>query len=114
MAALTTNVIPLTGLRRDDKFVAATAGAGDDCATGAGVELAVKNGSGASITVTLATPETVDGDLTVQDRAVAVPAGSEVTIPITDRYRNPATGRCGITYSAATSVTVAVFRGLPS
>ncbi|WP_426568091.1 hypothetical protein [Streptomyces canus] len=113
MAALTTNVVPLTGLRRDDKFVAA-AGGGDDCATGAGVELAVKNGSGASVTVTLATPETVDGDLAVADRTVTVPAAGEMTIPITDRYRNPSTGRCAITYSAVTSVTVAVFRGLTS
>ena len=113
MAALTTNVTALAGLRRDDKFVAA-AGGGDDCATGVGVELAVKNGSGSSITVTLATPETVDGDLAVADRTVTVPAGGEMSIPITDRYRNPSTGRCAITYSAVTTVTVAVFRGLTS
>lgn len=109
MAALTTNVVPLTGLRRDDKFVAA-AGGGDDCATGAGVELAVKNGSGVSVTVTLATPETFDGDLALADRAVTVVAGSESSIPVSDRYRNPSTGRCAITYSAVTTVTVAVFR----
>lgn len=111
MAALTTNVVPLTGLRRDDKFVAASGG-GDDCATGPGVEVAVKNGSGSAVTVTLVTPGTVDGDLGITDRAVSVPAGGETTIPVTDRYRDPSTGRASITYSAVTSVTVAVFRGL--
>lgn len=109
MAALDTNVVPLTGLRIDDLLEPATSG-GDDCATGAGVLLVVNNGSGGSITVTLATPETVDGDLTVQDRAVAVAAGAEAVIPVTDRYRNPSTGRCAITYSGVTSLTVAVIR----
>lgn len=110
MAALTTNVTPRAGLRLDDKFTAAAAG-GDDCATGAGVDLHVKTGATA-ITVTLATPETVDGDLAVADRAVPVPANAHYVIPVLDRYRNPTTGRCAITYSAVTSVTVAVTRAV--
>jgi hypothetical protein len=109
MAALTTNPVPLTGLRFDDLLVAA-AGGGDDCATGAGVLLIVNNGSGSPITVTLATPQTVDGDLDVEDRAIAVAAGAEAAIPVTDRYRNPSTGRCAVTYSDVTTVTVGVIR----
>jgi hypothetical protein len=108
MAALATNVVPLTGLRFDDKLVAA-AGGGDTAATGAGVLLAVKNADSGSHVVTIATPGTVDG-LAVADRAVTVPAGQTFVIPITDRYRDPSTGRAAITYDGVTSVTVGVFR----
>jgi len=108
MAALTTNVLPLTGLRFDDKLVAA-AGGGDTAQTGVGVLLAVKNADSGSHTVTIATPGTVDG-LAVADRAVAVPAGQTFVIPITDRYRDPSTGRAAISYDGVTSVTVGVFR----
>lgn len=109
MAALTTNVVPLQGLRYDNLLTAAAAG-GDTCATGAGVLLVVKNGDASPHTVTLVTPQTVDGDLGVTDRAVTVAAGATSLIPVTDRYRDPATGRCAITYDAVTSVTVGVIR----
>lgn len=109
MAALTTNVVPLTGLQLDALLVAATSG-GDDAPTGAGVLLVVKNADSASHTVTLATPATVDGDLAIADRAVTVAAGKTEFIPLTGRYRNPTTGRASITYDAVTSVTVAVIR----
>lgn len=109
MAALATNVVPLTGLQLDGVLVAATSG-GDDCQTGAGVFLVVKNADASGHTVTLATPQTVDGDLAVADRAVTVAAGKTELIPVTDRYRSPATGRCAITYDAVTSVSVAVVR----
>lgn len=109
MAALATNVVPLVGLQLDSLLGPATAG-GDDCQTGSGVFLAVKNADASSHTVTLATPQTVDGDLAVADRAVVVAAGKTELIPVTDRYRNPSTGRAAVTYDAVTSVTVAVVR----
>ncbi|MEU1596205.1 hypothetical protein ABZ468_25935 [Streptomyces sp. NPDC005708] len=109
MAALTTNVVPLTGLRYDN-LLAPAAGGGDDCATGAGVLLIVKNADTTPKTVTLAVPALVDGDLTISSRAVVVPNAAETAIPITERYRNPSTGRCAITYSAVTSVSVCVVR----
>ncbi|MCQ9178948.1 hypothetical protein KMT30_07860 [Streptomyces sp. IBSBF 2953] len=108
MATLATNVVPLTGVRFDDKLVAA-AGGGDQAQCGAGVLLVVKNADAGSHTVTLATPETVDG-LAVADRTLAVAAGQTAVIPLTDRYRNPSTGRAAITYDGVTSVTVGVFR----
>lgn len=110
MAALATNVVPLQGLRFDNLLVAA-AGGGDDCEAGAGVILIVKNTDASTKTVTLVTPETVDGDLAVADRAVVVAAttGFEL-IPVTSRYRDPVTGRASITYSAVTGVTVCVVR----
>lgn len=108
MAALATNVVPLAGLRSDNKLVAA-AGGGDTAQTGAGVFLRVANGDASSHTVTLVTPGTIDG-LAIADRAVVVPAGQTFDIPVTDRYRDPATGRAAITYDAVTDVTVGVFR----
>lgn len=106
MAALATTTVGLTGAA---VAYTAAAGGGDDCQTGAGVLLLVKNGDASDHTVTLATPGTVNG-LAIADRAVAVAAGAEMAIPITNDYRNPATGRASITYDAVTSVTVAVVR----
>ena len=109
MAALTTHALPLVGLQLDAQLVAATSG-GDDCQAGAGVVLVVKNADSAAHTVTLVTPQTVDGDLAVADRTVTVAAGKTEFIPVTTTYRNPATGRATLTYDAVTSVTVAVIR----
>lgn len=109
MAALNVTVVPLTGSQMDAALVAATSG-GDTAPTGAGVFLVVKNADASSHTVTLATPETVDGDLAVADRTVTVAAGKTELIPLTARYRDPSTGRAAITYDAVTSVSVAVFR----
>lgn len=106
MAALTAVVMPLTGAA---VTYTAAAGGGDTAPTGAGVLLLVKNGDSSSHTVTLATPGTVNG-LAIADRAVAVAAGAEIGIPVTNDYRNPGTGRANITYDAVTSMTVAVIR----
>lgn len=106
MAALSTQVVPLSGAA---VAYTAAAGGGDTCQTGAGVLLMVKNGDASSHTVTLATPGTVNG-LAIADRQVLVAAGSEVAIPVTNDYRAPSTGRAAITYDAVTSVTVAVIR----
>lgn len=106
MAALTTQVVPLTGAVLS---FASAAGGGDTCETGAGVLLVVKNGDSGSHTVTLVTPGTYKG-LAIADRAVAVAAGAETAIPVTSDYRNPSTGRASITYDGVTSVTVAVVR----
>lgn len=109
MAALNVTVVPLTGSQMDAALVAATSG-GDTAPTGAGVFLVVKNADASSHTVTLATPQTVDGDLAVADRTVTVAAGKTELIPLTARYRDPSTGRAAITYDAVTSVSVAAFR----
>jgi hypothetical protein len=91
-------------------FTAATSGAGGDTLTGGqGVHLYVNNGSGASINVTIATPETVEGSLAVADRVIAVAAGQNREIPVPSRY-NDATGLATVTYSAVTTVTVAAAR----
>jgi len=109
MAALATTVVPLPGSQMDGALVAATSG-GDTAAVGAGTFLVVQNGDASSHTVTLATPDTVDGDLAVADRTVTVAAGKTQFIPLTARYRDPSTGRAAITYDGVTSVNVGVFR----
>jgi uncharacterized cupredoxin-like copper-binding protein len=107
MATLSTQVIAQAGTAIT--FSNASAG-GDQCATGSDVKLLVKNGAGSSMTVTLVTPGTVDGDLAIADRTVTVAAGATTGIPVTDRYRDSATGLASITYSSTTTVTVAVVR----
>jgi hypothetical protein len=107
MATIPTTVIGQAGTAIN--FVPANVG-GDACATGSDVKLLVKNGAGSSMTVTLATPGKVDGDLDITDRASTVAAGATEGIPVTDRYRDPVTGLAAITYSSVTTVTVAVIR----
>ncbi|MFC5996949.1 hypothetical protein ACFQE5_22315 [Pseudonocardia hispaniensis] len=108
MATLAIQSIVNTGV--NPALVAASAG-GDKVAPGAGVFLEVANGGAAPITVTLVTPQTVDGDLAVADRAVSVPNGESRLIAVpASLYRNPSDGLASITYSDTTSVTVGAFR----
>jgi hypothetical protein len=109
LAALTTTAIPLAGLRFDTLFTAVSAS--DDCETGDGILLLVKNGNAGACTVTLVTPELVDGDLAVADRVVSVPATVGYTaIKVTSRYRDPTTGRATVTFSPTATVTACVVR----
>lgn len=106
MATLTTQTAPLAGLTVT--LASATAG-GDKARTGDGLVLVVSNGDASSHTVTLATPGTVDG-LAIADRTVTVAAGGLAVIPLSDIYRDPATGLATLTYDAVTSVKVAAVR----
>ncbi|WP_436759327.1 hypothetical protein [Streptosporangium sp. V21-05] len=107
MAALTTQVLVPGG---SASTLTAAAGGGDTCTPGDGVFLEVNNASGATKTVILATPGTVEG-LTIQDRSVPVPAGERWKIPVPSRLFAGADGQCVITYSPdATSLTVGAFK----
>ncbi len=109
MAALATNTVPLTGLRFDTLLAAVNAS--DDCEAGAGVYLIVKNANAGACTVTLVTPGTVDGDLAIADRAITVVASVGYSIiPVTQTYRDPATGRATIQYSPTASVTACIVK----
>lgn len=76
-----------------------------------GVLLHVKNGSAASIDVTLVTAQTFDTDLAVSDRVVAVAAGAEkfIRAPDSNIYTN-VDGLVDVTWSATTTVTFAVLK----
>lgn len=82
--------------------------AGNSYRMQAGRGLRVKNGSGASITVTIPTPLQVDG-LDVTDRTITVAAGAEALIALgtSSAYKQPG-GVANVDYSSVTSVTVAV------
>lgn len=104
MAALSAQRIAQSGTA--PSYVGASAG-GDTAPVGGGLKLHVVNGSGASVTVTVVTPGTLDG-LSIGDAALVVPAGGSGFVPLTNIYRDPVTGRANITYSAVTTVNVAV------
>lgn len=71
-----------------------------------GMVLIVKNGSAASINVTLDTPGNLPTGDAYPDKVYAVPAGAERWIPILRDYRQPS-GLATVTFSATASVTVA-------
>ena len=105
MAALDLQVLPPGGAK---SVLVNAAGGGDTCPAGDGIFLEANNASVASITITLATPGTVGG-LAIADRAVAIPAGERWKIPV-PRVFAGADGRCVITYSGVTTLTVGCFR----
>lgn len=107
MATLTTQVVAQGGTAIT--FANATAG-GDQCVTGSDVKLLLRNDDAASHTATLATPGKISGDLDIADRTFTVAAGEFGAIPVTDLFRDPATGLASITYDGVTSVKVAVIR----
>jgi hypothetical protein len=104
MAALSAQRVALSGTALT--YQGASAG-GDTAPVGGGVKLHVSNGSGSPVTVTVVTPGSIDG-LSIGDAALVVPAGGHGFIPLLDVYRDPVTGRANISYSAVTTVNVAV------
>jgi len=69
-----------------------------------GSTLIVKNGSGASITVTMVTPGNLATGDAYPDKAYTVAAAGEAWIPVLPDYRNTA-GVAAVTFSATASVT---------
>lgn len=91
------------------------AAASDTVEVGNGMNTFVvyKNGSGAPVNVTIAVPGVTSYGQPTPDPVIAVAAGGERWIPLRKEYANAAVagvGRCTITTSAQTSVTVAVVR----
>jgi hypothetical protein len=71
--------------------------------------LEVENGGGASITVTINTPGTVDGQA-IDDLAVSVPAGARKKIgPFTGTFLQ-SDGYVWATFSAVSSVNIGAYR----
>lgn len=103
MAALTTQRISITGLVAT---YTSAGGSGDTIEAAANVFLHVKNGSGASINVTVAVPGTEYG-VNRADAVIAVAAGAETFIEIPRELADSSDHRVHVTYSASSSVTVA-------
>ena len=105
MAVLTSQQIANTGL--NSAYSAASA-SGDSFVNTGREFLHVKNGSGSSVTVTIATEQTVEG-LAVADATVTIPAGEDRFIgPFATNTFNDSDRQVNFTYSSETSVTVAV------
>lgn len=110
MAQLAKQLITAAGL---EVAYAAAAEAGDTFAGGERAFLHVKNGAGATRTVTIAAQvDTVHvpgvGTISVPDMVVAITAGEDRMIgPFGSAYRNAA-GNVAVTYDDEASVTVAV------
>lgn len=109
MALLTVQNIGVPNGITPAAYAAVTAS--DTLPGGQGVFLHVKNANAGAVTVTIVTPESVDGDLAVADRAVSVATGAELMIPVQSRYNNLSTGVATVTYSPTASVTAGAFRG---
>lgn len=106
MATLAVQVIDRDGLTPS---YSSAAGGGDKVVPGEGCFIHVKNGGGSPVTVTIVTPDTVEGDLDIEDRAVAVANGAEAMISVGDLYAG-SDGLASLTYSGVTSVTIASLR----
>lgn len=105
MATLT--VQSISGLNAAVTWNAANAG-GDDFVNDGRTILLVKNASGGSINVTVASGQQVDG-LDIEDPVVAVAAGATQRIgPFRKTYYNDGDGKVSLTYSDVTSLTVAL------
>lgn len=120
MATITVNNSSLSGLIINDQLTAA-AGGGDVFANDGKTYFVVNNGSGASINVTFTAQNTSVsksgyGNVSITDTVVAVDAGDETIIgPFPTARFNNTSGQVSVSYSSATSVTVAAIRaGLAS
>jgi hypothetical protein len=77
-------------------FVQATAS--DTVAGGQCVHLLLQNTSGSTVTVTLVTPEQVEGALAVTDRVISLLTATTMEIPVPSRYNDPVTGLATVTF----------------
>lgn len=109
MAVLALQTITAAGLAAT---YTTAAGGGDKIPLGASnIFLHVKNGGGASITVTLTTQANSYKGLTVPDRTVTVANGTDKFIgPIDASLHADTSQQAAVGYSAVTSVTVAALR----
>lgn len=107
MAVIPVAAIPKAGLIfAAGTFALTPGGSGDRVPPGS--VLIFKNSSGGALVVTIATLDTVDGDLVVSDRAqssIAATGIGIVSIPTIYPYVDPADGLVLVTTSTQASIT---------
>lgn len=87
--------------------------AGDVVAHASRQKVLVNNGSAGSINVTVTSEVASNPPVGPADLVVAVPAGEVGIIDISDRnFKDSVSGNVALSYSAVTSVTVAVVSGI--
>lgn len=107
MALLTPQVIPVTGIK---PTFAAAAGGGDTISPDTGLILAVLNGGGAPITVTLVRPGSEYGQANPDVAFSVTNNATAALLAVPREFVDPTTGTIGVTYSGVTSVTVALLK----
>lgn len=107
MATLATQSFNSSAAGKAVSFASA-AGGGDKAAPGDDVFLLVRNGGASSIDVTLDATGSAFNATAVADTVVTVAAGEDRLIPVRREYAAVSDGLAAISYSAVTSVTVAV------
>lgn len=110
MATLVPQIISRTGII---ETLSAVGAGGDAAPCGINNCLKFNNGSGSTMTVTLAVPAGASGlaGITYPNTALSIPNGAARWIgPLpASLYADPTTGMCTITYSATSGVTVGLF-----
>jgi len=94
-------------------FSAATATTGDKWVNTAKEMVLVKNASGGSINVTIDTPNKQDGDLEVDQRVIAVGAGTTALLGPFEKsvYSNKSdSNKAKVICSSVTSITIAIIK----
>jgi hypothetical protein len=74
------------------------------------VFLTVKNGGGASVTLTITPSGNTAYNVANPVKTFTIPASGEMDVPLLASYVNPADNSVALTWSATTSVTFAVKR----
>ncbi len=96
MATLPVQSLAVDGLEASFSAI----GAGDEFVNDGDTFIYLKNGSIGGITITIETTKLIDGDLTVEDRAVSVSNGSAKLIgPLDKDLYNDANGKVQLTYA---------------
>ena len=102
--------IPVRTASFEGVNLALTAAAAGDTAKCGGYSLLVNNGSGSSVTVTIAVPGNTSYGVAAPDKTFTIPAGQLWEIPLLDVYRDPADRLAHITWSSTTTVTRVVVK----
>jgi hypothetical protein len=113
MAVLSNTTVDRNGV--DPSVAAVAAAGGGDSFVNTGVETVfVKNGGGSPITVTLLLQAQVDGQAAAS-RTVSISNGAQKIFgPFPTAAYNDGNSRMNLTYSAVTSVTVAILKNTTS
>lgn len=109
MAVLTVTTVGRAGTNLTSLAVAA-AGGGDSFANDGSQYLYIANGAGAPITLTLVMQATPDGQAITSKTVTVTNAERMIVGPFPPALYNDANGRCQVTYSSATTITVAALK----
>lgn len=108
MATLAIQTMSRSGLA---KSLAGAAGGGDEFVNTGSEFIWIENGSGSPITLTIATPQIIDGNLQVAERTVVLSATTEYLIgPFPTGPYNDANRKIQLTYTGVTTLTIGIFK----